>query len=69
MKTPLIMRYTDNEMSRAQYNINQTKMSLEALNGARIANPNFRSYDKKSWIDQKKPFIVVKTDTKLLSDR
>lgn len=70
MKTPLIMRYnTDNEMSRAQSNINQTKMSLEALNGAKIANPNFRSYDKKSWIDRKKPFIVVKADTKLLSDR
>ena len=71
MKQGLNMKFTDtrNEISRAQTHINQTKMVHEALDGARIANPMWRSVNKMNWVDSKKPFRVVKADVKLISDR
>ena len=44
-------------------------MVHEALDGARIANPMWRSVNKMNWVDSKKPFRVVKADVKLISDR
>ncbi len=44
-------------------------MVHEALDGARIANPMWRSENKMKWVDSKKPFRVFKADVKLISDR
>ena len=71
MKQGLEMKFSHsrNEMSRAQSHINNNKVSTEVINGARIANPAWRSVDKKSWVDGAKPFRVVKADKSLISDR
>ena len=63
--------YSDarSEINRAQTQINQKSTVHEALDGSQIAYPNWRSIEKKRWMDRKHPFRVNKADEKLICNR
>ena len=63
----MTFRSNRNEMYRAQTQIDKIRKSFEAIEGDMIANPTFRKIDKSAWVDQKRPFRVLKADKKILS--
>ena len=42
--------------------INSQAKTLPGVDGRKLANPQFRTVQKEQWVDQKRPFRVVKVD-------